>query len=113
MGLDFHQFSYLLTNFAWFWSFSQLWTKNTTSLLFTAGLKNMCNVGFDYSVVSLNDFLALLSLGLQKVPEAQRQCCRLQAHSLYVQYMKAAYRGQKILCHYVIFVISLVLCSTL
>lgn len=72
-----------------------------------------CTLGFGYSVASLNDFLALPSLGLQRVPEAQWSCWRLQAHSLHVQYMKAAYRAQKILCHWVIFVIHLVLCSTL
>lgn len=71
MGLDFHQCSYFLTNFAWFWSSSQFWTKNATSLLLNAGLNNTYNLGFDYSVVSLNDSVALLSLGLQKVPEAQ------------------------------------------
>lgn len=96
--LDFHQCSYFLAIFVWFWSFSQFWTKNSTSLLLNAGLNNTYNFGSEYSVVSLNDSVALLSLGLQQVAEAQWFCCRFQAHSRYVQHMKAAYRGQKILC---------------
>lgn len=109
MGVDFNQFSCLLTCFPWVLVFFII-VDQKCYITVHCRMNNLCNHSFDYSVDSLNDFLALLSLVLQKVPEVGSA-----PGTKHTACMCSTWRQLQGTISYVtviFFLISLVLCST-